>query len=57
MMLALDALIFLASSIFSCLSIRSNSKKVYFEDTADKFFMLALLCMGAAVLLLTYEIV
>ena len=56
-LLALDALIFLASSIFSYLSIRSNSKKVYFEDIADKFFMLALLCMGAAVLLLTYEIV
>ena len=57
MMLALDALIFLASSIFSYLSIRSSSKKVYFEDTADKFFLLALLCMGAAVLLLTYEFV
>ena len=56
-LLALDALIFLASSIFSYLSIRSNSKKVYFEDIADKFFMLALICMGAAVLLLTYEIV
>jgi hypothetical protein len=56
-LLALDALIFLASSIFSYLSIRSNSKKVYFEDIADKFFMLALLCMGAAVVLLTYEIV
>jgi len=56
-LLALDALIFLASSIFSYLSIRSNSKKVYFEDIADKFFMLALLCMGAAVILLTYEIV
>ena len=56
-LLALDALIFLASSIFSYLSIRSNSRKVYFEDIADKFFMLALLCMGAAVLLLTYEIV
>ena len=56
-LLALDTLIFLASSIFSYLSIRSNSKKVYFEDIADKFFMLALLCMGAAVLLLTYEIV
>ena len=56
-LLALDALIFLASSIFSYLSIRSNSKTVYFEDIADKFFMLALICMGAAVLLLTYEIV
>jgi len=56
-LLALDALIFLASSVFSYLSIRSHSKKVYFEDIADKFFMLALLCMGAAVILLTYEIV
>ena len=56
-LLALDALIFLASSIFSYLSIRSNSKKIYFEDIADKVFMLALLCMGAAVILLTLEIV
>lgn len=56
-LLALDALIFLASSIFSYLSIRSNSKKIYFEDIADKFCMLALICMGAAVVLLTYEIV
>ena len=56
-LLALDALIFLASSVFSYLSIRSHSKKVYFEDIADKYFMLALLCMGAAVILLTYEIV
>ena len=56
-LLALDALIFLASSVFSYLSIRSHSKKIYFEDIADKVFMLALLCMGAAVLLLTYEIV
>jgi len=55
-LLALDALIFLASSIFSYLSIRSNSKKIYFEDIADKVFMLALLCMGAAVILLTLEI-
>ena len=56
-LLALDALIFLTSSVFSYLSIRSHSKKIYFEDIADKVFMLALLCMGAAVLLLTYEIV
>lgn len=56
-LLALDALIFLASSIFSYLSIRSNLKKIYFEDIADKFFMLALICMGLAVVLLTYEIV
>ena len=56
-LLALDALIFLASSIFSYLSIRSNSKKIYFEDIADKVFMLALLCMGTAVILLTLEIV
>jgi multisubunit Na+/H+ antiporter MnhF subunit len=55
--LALDALIFLTSSIFSYLSIRSKSKKVYFEDIADKMFMLALILMGASVLLLTYEIV
>ena len=55
--LALDALIFLTSSILSYLSIRSNSKRIYFEDIADKVFMLALLCMGAAVILLTYEIV
>lgn len=55
-LLALDALIFLGSSIFSYLSIRSNSKKVYFEDIADKVFMLALIMMGAAVILLTYEI-
>ena len=55
-LLALDALIFLASSIFSYLSIRSNSKKIYFEDLADKVFMLALILMGAAVLLLTFEI-
>ena len=54
--LALDALIFLASSIFSYLSIRSNSKKIHFEDIADKVFMLALVLMGAAVVLLTYEI-
>ncbi len=56
-LLALDALIFLTSSILSYLSIRSNSKRIYFEDIADKVFMLALLCMGAAVILLTYEIV
>jgi hypothetical protein len=56
-LLALDALIFLTSSVFSYLSIRSHSKNIYFEDIADKVFMLALLCMGAAVLLLTYEIV
>jgi len=56
-LLALDALIFLTSSVFSYLSIRSHSKKIYFEDIADKVFMLALLCMGAAVVLLTYEIV
>jgi len=55
-LLALDALIFLTSSIFSYLSIRSNSKKIYFEDIADKVFMLALILMGAAVLLLTFEI-
>ncbi len=55
-LLALDALIFLGSSIFSYLSIRSNSKKIYFEDIADKVFMLALILMGAAVVLLTYEI-
>jgi multisubunit Na+/H+ antiporter MnhF subunit len=55
--LALDALIFLTSSIFSYLSIRSRSKKIYFEDIADKMFMLALILMGASVLLLTYEIV
>jgi multisubunit Na+/H+ antiporter MnhF subunit len=55
--LALDALIFLTSSIFSYLSIRSKSKKDYFEDIADKMFMLALILMGASVLLLTYEIV
>ena len=34
-LLALDALIFLGSSIFSYLSIRSKSKKFYFEDIAD----------------------
>ena len=39
--LAADAIIFLASAIISYLSIRSNSKKVYFEDIADKFFMAA----------------
>jgi multisubunit Na+/H+ antiporter MnhF subunit len=55
--LALDAFIFLTSSIFSYLSIRSRSKKIYFEDIADKMFMLALILMGASVLLLTYEIV
>jgi multisubunit Na+/H+ antiporter MnhF subunit len=55
--LALDALIFLTSSIFSYLSIRSKSKKDYFEDIADKMFMLALILMGVSVLLLTYEIV
>jgi len=55
-LLALDALIFLASSVFSYLSIRSNSKKIYFEDLADKVFMLALIVMGIAVVLLTYEI-
>jgi hypothetical protein len=56
-LLALDALIFLGSSIFSYLSIRSKSKKFYFEDIADKVFMLALVLMGASVLLLTFEIV
>ena len=55
--LAADAIIFLASAIISYLSIRSNSKKVYFEDIADKFFMAALVLMGFAVLLLTYNIV
>jgi hypothetical protein len=55
-LLAFDALIFLVSAILSYLSIRSSSKKVYFEDVADKFFMIALICMGAAVLLLTWEI-
>ncbi len=56
-LLALDALIFLTSAILSNLSIRSNSKKVYFEDIADKFFMMALIFMGVVVLLLTYQIV
>ena len=56
-LLALDALIFLGSSVFSYLSIRSKSKKFYFEDIADKVFMLALVLMGASVLLLTFEIV
>ena len=56
-LLALDALIFLTSSIFSYLSIRSNSMKIHFEDIADKVFMLALILMGIAVLLLTFEIV
>jgi len=56
-LLALDALIFLASAVFSYLSIRSNSKKIYFEDIADKFFMIALLFMGAAVFILNLEIV
>lgn len=56
-LLALDALIFLTSSIFSYLSIRSNSKKIQFEDIADKVFMLALILMGIAVVLLTFEIV
>ena len=56
-LLALDALIFLTSAILSYLSIRSNSKKVYFEDIADKFFMMALIFMGVVVLLLTYQIV
>ena len=56
-LLAFDALVFLVSAIFSYLSIRSNSKKIYFEDIADKFFMLALVFMGLAVLLLTWEIV
>jgi hypothetical protein len=56
-LLAVDALIFLTSSIFSYLSLRSNSKKIYFEELADKFFMLALIIMGAAVVLLTLEIV
>jgi hypothetical protein len=56
-LLAVDALIFLTSSIFSYLSLRSNSKKIYFEEIADKFFMLALIIMGAAVVLLTLEIV
>ena len=56
-LLALDALIFLGSSIFSYLSIRSKSKKFYFEDIADKVFMLALVLMGASVFLLTFEIV
>jgi hypothetical protein len=55
-LLALDALIFLGSSIFSYLSIRSNSKKFYFEDIADKIFMLALIIMGISVVLLTCEI-
>ncbi len=55
--LAADATIFLSSAIFSYLSIRSNSKKVYFEDIADKFFMVALILMGVAVLLLTYNII
>jgi hypothetical protein len=56
-LLAVDALIFLASSIFSYLSIRSHSKKIYFEDIADKVFMLALIVMGMSVVLLTCEIV
>ncbi len=56
-LLALDALIFLTSAILSNLSIHSNSKKVYFEDIADKFFMMALIFMGVVVLLLTYQIV
>lgn len=55
--LALDALIFLASAILSYFSIRKPEKAHFLEGLADAFFVIALVAMGLAVLLLTYELV
>lgn len=55
--LAIDALLFLISAFFSYLSMRGSEKATLNEDYADRIFMLALVLMGAVVLLLTYQIV
>jgi hypothetical protein len=55
-LLAIDALIFLASALFSYASLREDSLEV-FENYADSSFMLGLVGMGTCAFLLAFELV
>lgn len=55
-LLAIDSLIFLASAVFSYVSLRKVSLDV-FESYADTSFMLGLIGMGTCAFLLAFELV
>ncbi|HNP47388.1 MAG TPA: hypothetical protein PKL85_01065 [Bacteroidia bacterium] len=55
---ALSALLFMASSILSFLSMRTEVEKkaTRFEKTADTIFLVALMCIFITVALITFHI-
>lgn len=54
--LAIDALLFTASTVLSYASLRSTDSN-YLEKYADQFFMLGLLELGACAVLLAFELI
>jgi hypothetical protein len=55
-LLAVDALLFTVSAVFSYISMRGG-KSARLEKRADQFFMLGLVELGACAVLLAFEII
>ncbi len=54
---AINMLLFLAASLCSYASIRTNKYSDTFEKIADSFFMIALVVMTMIALVITFEVV